>query len=302
VAWTTDRALHVVELGGSERTLRSFASELFSAAWSPDGTTLAVTEGYEDMWILDPATGATRCAFHGVDNTSSAFAPDGKRIAFVDGNSVRLGELAGCTSRVLYAHEHFIDAVAFAPDGAHLASAGPDRKIGLWSVTDESVRMLEGHELESQNIAFSRDGRTLASCGSDRTVRLWDVATGQARQVIRVHALATTVVAFGKRDAVVVSGGQDDTIYMSDVATGETIAREEGTGIGHFEQSPDGGHSFAGFELSPDGERILSQDQEGMRLWTLPATSRLPADPAEMKAWLARQTRARIGTNDVLGD
>ena len=68
--------------------------------------------------------------------------------------------------------------MAFAPDGNTLATAGRDRVVLLWDVSDPAQPRrlgdpLDGHSEAVSSIAFTPDGRTLATAGWDRQVLLW---------------------------------------------------------------------------------------------------------------------------------
>jgi serine/threonine protein kinase len=75
----------------------------------------------------------------------------------------------------LVGHEARVRAVAFAPNGLTLATAGNDLGIRLWDTSTGQKRgSLDGHTGWVSSLSFSPDGALLASASADRTVRLWD--------------------------------------------------------------------------------------------------------------------------------
>src|SRR5262249_14188199 len=73
-----------------------------------------------------------------------------------------------------------LNHLAFSPDGALLASAGPGGLVKLWELPAGNLRSVLQHaETEVlTSVTFSPDGKTLASGGEQKFVRLWDVKTG----------------------------------------------------------------------------------------------------------------------------
>jgi WD40 repeat protein len=70
------------------------------------------------------------------------------------------------------AHSGGVRAVAFSPNGQHLATGGGDGVMQLWNPrTGALTRTLRGHDRAINAVAFSPDGRMLAS-GSDDGVLL----------------------------------------------------------------------------------------------------------------------------------
>ncbi len=79
--------------------------------------------------------------------------------------------------RELEGHRAAIYALAFHPDGEHLATASLDHTLKLWKRdSGELVQTLTGHRDKVLTLAFSPDGQRLASAGLDGVVRLWDLS------------------------------------------------------------------------------------------------------------------------------
>jgi WD40 repeat protein len=68
-------------------------------------------------------------------------------------------------------------AIAFTPDGNHVAVATLDQTVCIWDVQSRKmVTELGPHHDAIHAIAFSPDGKLLASAGDDFIIRFWDTA------------------------------------------------------------------------------------------------------------------------------
>lgn len=195
-----------------------------SAAWSPDGRTLAVgtfTFGTNaavvarvDVWDV-----ASRSRIFSTPTTDEwadepAFSPDGRTLAYGEGSRIRVWDVARRKrTDTIHTHHRDIDSVAFSPDGRTLAGSGPKTHLATWDVaTGKVVREFPGGT--GGEIAYSRDGRRLAtsSDADGATVRLWDPGTGKA-----VRAFGTSSglsVALNPRATLLAGGDVNGRIHV----------------------------------------------------------------------------------------
>ena len=112
-------------------------------------------------------------------------------------------------------------AVAFSPDGTHLASGSTDTTVRLSDTTGDTDSMtLQKHTGPTNVLAFSPDGKMLASGSTDKTVQLWDTTTGEPLATLTGHINGITALTFSPDGNTLVSGSADGTLRFWQAATG----------------------------------------------------------------------------------
>ena len=146
---------------------------------------------------------------------SVAVSPTGKLVAAGgDGPAVLLANVFGGKYVTLIGRDREVFSVAFAPDGARLASAGYEG-IQLWDV--HSATNIGNSDKKTEpiyGVAFSPDGELLASAGRDKTVRLWRVSTGENIVTLKGHSAAVFCVVFFPDGKSIASSSADNTIKL----------------------------------------------------------------------------------------
>ncbi len=173
---------------------------------------------------------------------SMAFSPDGTILASggFDGK-LRLWDLSTSRQRALLkGHTEQIANVVFSPDGTLLASYSVDSKIIVWDVETRSQRASLTSQGQVQSLIFSPDGTMLAYGGHGMTVRLWDTVTGEERAELTEHT-GVLNLAFSPDGAMLVSSGLIGTVRLWDVESESSgIFRERAGWIMNMAYSPDG--------------------------------------------------------------
>jgi WD40 repeat protein len=157
-------------------------------------------------------------------------------------------------------HTGFVNAVAYSPDGALLATGSWDNTVKLWNPrTGELQRTLPvgGESIHNvYSIAFTRNSRLLAAAGWG-FVRLWDPQTGDSKGTLTGHDGWIQAVQFSPNGSTLASASDDKTIKLWSVGTG----RELRTLTDHT-------GPVRGLQYTPDGKLLASvSDDKTVRLW-----------------------------------
>jgi WD40 repeat protein len=133
---------------------------------------------------------------------------------------IKVWELTRNTERLtIKAHTKGVAAIALAPDGRRLASAGGDRLVWLWDLaTGKPLRRFPDLPDQPNDLAFAPDGKTLAVGVGERTagktglVKIWDVESGQEKATLTGFPAAVLKVAYSLDGRVLAAGSNDGTV------------------------------------------------------------------------------------------
>jgi WD40 repeat protein len=291
-----DQAVRLWDLaGGEDRVLEGHTDSVRAVVWAPDGKRV-VSGGWDNRvhlweyapppspmmrpwwWIGTPDGNDHDHLWQHSHNQSRvlagkawsggvwslAFAPDGWSLVVGLGNGdgvlLWLSQRdQGTAPTPLTGHTWPINAVAFAPDGLHLATGSHDRTIRIWdSHWGRQQATLAGQQDWVRALAYAADGRTLASGGDDGIIKLWDVAAGRARASLGGHEGPIRHLAFTPDGRTLMSGSWDATVRLWDPVTGRPRAALDWK-IGRV-------HCLA---IAPDGMTAAAGADGSILVWDL---------------------------------
>jgi WD40 repeat protein len=143
-----------------------------------------------------------------------------------------------------------VEAVAFAPGGASVASAGWDGTVRLWSLDGRQLAQLRGDGKRLSSVAFSPDGRRLAAGGWSGSTWIWDTKARRLLSTLKGRALVSAV-AFGRSGDFVATAGDDGAARV--YADGRLVAL-----------LPTRAKSLEAVAFAPDGARLAVAGDDGL--------------------------------------
>jgi WD40 repeat protein len=215
-------------------------------------------------------------------------------------------------------HPAPVRAVAIAPDGRRIATAGSVGDVVLWEVGRGLERELPGEPSDAMySLGFSPDGALLAVGSRHATVAVWEVATGRKRVSLRGHTRAVLCMAFSPDGTRLATGSADESIRLWDLATGEatSVLRGHDRPVCRLGFAPEGrilasgcaggkiklwdlngpegrerpghlthGSSIRSLAFSPDGSTLASWGvSEGIRLWDVATGRKRASFPTDQR-------------------
>lgn len=212
--WDVENKRHITTL----RHITDFSqSQIKAVAFSPDGQQIATAGLHLKFWDIHTFREITTIR-HDAWIFSLAFSMDGEFLAIGDTS----GEI---TLRNLKTRQELtefrgdadhITSLKFSPDNQTLASAGLNRGVMLWKVSNwELIGSLPTNATVT-GLSFSPDSSTLASSDFE-VVNLWSVNSGENIITLKGHTDWINGASFSHDGTSLISGGDGEYLRIWDI-------------------------------------------------------------------------------------
>jgi WD40 repeat protein len=248
--------------GKEVQTLRGHSKQIWGVAFHPNNRQVlsASWDATARLWDIKQGNEVKRFT-HPIDVNGVAVSRDGSHILVgCDNQNGFLWNVAnGEEERRFGGFTAYVYAVAFAPDGRHVACGSADKNIRIYEITGQQTRLIEGQTNGVTALAFSPDSRFLYSCG-DGVAHQWEVSTGKELRRFEGHTGLVQGLALSGDGRRLVTGGDDKTVRLWDTTTGKQL---------HVFKGHDG--PVNAVAITANGRLALSAGLDRtVRLWGLP--------------------------------
>ena len=153
-----------------------------------------------------------------------------------------------------------VTAVAFSPDGDHVATGSADGAARVWSLAEvDPVAVLAAGNGPVTAVAFSPDGDHVATGSADGAARVWSLAEVDPVAVLAAGNGPVTAVAFSPDGDHVATGSADGAARVWSLAEVDPVAVLAA-----------GNGPVTAVAFSPDGDHVATGSADGAaRVWSL---------------------------------
>ncbi len=225
-------------------------SDWSTAAFSPDGREIVSVSHDSSVRVYDLGLGrSSRLSFPEFIKNTVAVSRTGRIAVAGESAKIVVEDADGAHRVVLPSDTDSVNAVAFSPDGTHLASAGNGGTVTVWDLGSRRQRRFRADASQVLDLSYDADGTRLATAGADGTVRVYPLGGGDP-VVLVGHTGQVNSARFDARGDRILSAGLDGTVRLWDPAGGDALV------VLRRDAAPEDGGSIA--DLSPDGSRLVS--------------------------------------------
>ena len=186
--------------------------------------------------------------------------PDQKCVMTVNGNDIKLWDVASCTELHCFTGQTDPYRLAIFANGKFFVSSGWDYTVMLWSI--EEKRMLKSVDYTRAHVRgfiLTPDNKHVLGGDGDGRVLVWSLPSLELVATLHDHFDACSALAITPDGKMIFSGGRDKVIRMWSFEERRVVSRL----YGHAEY-------VEALNVSKDGKYLVSaSDDTTVRVWSL---------------------------------
>jgi WD40 repeat protein len=181
-----DTPAEVDDMGEGEYPTYTVPPVVTAVAYSPDGSTLAVS-GFREVLLYNTANFELKARLVGKAHRieSLTYTTGGKVLGVAGGSPAQFGEVqlwdteANTLIKAMRSSYDTVYGLSFSPDASRVAFGCSDKTVRVLSVEDEKELIkFDNHSDWVFGTVFSTEGTHFVSCGRDTALKLVEVDTG----------------------------------------------------------------------------------------------------------------------------
>ncbi len=182
--------------------------QVLSVAFSPDGKHLITGAKWDPLRLFETSSGTELRRYQGLEFAESInFSADGRHVAFVSDNTVRVlrpesGEIVRTFGRK-WTDDLF--SATLSPDGRLVACGATDGTRVYQLETGNEVLRLQGRAAAIMSVAISPDGRRILTAKDSGEADIWDGVAGRV-----TGRIEGDLALFSPDGRFIASGGHED--------------------------------------------------------------------------------------------
>ncbi len=202
-----------------------YRSPITSMSFSPDNKYILIGSGSGIVaYLYDVVNGKVVKEFRPGDAIKSvAIALNGKNalIGLTCGRMYLYDLLTGeVTKRLMHDSLLPVESIAVSNDSKYALTVS-GKRVCLWDLESEIVKMLIGHTDSVTSVTFSFDSNYALTGSRDKTARFWDLKTGKTLLELKAHTDWINSVAISKTGKIALTGSRDKTTRLWNLKTGK---------------------------------------------------------------------------------
>ncbi len=203
--------------------------EVFTCAYSPDGS-YVLTGGWDTkLRIWDSASGAQEAEFQAGNKPISActVSPDGRFFlsGCLEGMLARWDSQTRRRLSLFLAHGRPVSCIVYSPDSRFILTASWDSNLIIWDLQrDFEGRTLTGHRDIVAGCKLTPDSKSVLSWSYDGTLRLWSLTKADGIGKLGGHDDRVNAADVSPDGRLAVSGSRDGTVKVWDLKQARELA------------------------------------------------------------------------------